>query len=298
MGVPAKNWRLSRPRFELSNPALSVTEKFKVTLKRIRRLSDSTLDFRFERDDGETVEFEPGQFFRFTFEDDEGEFERSYSLCNFGEEVNRTSFLDLVVSTVEGGRASQVLFNCEAGITVDACGPFGRLLVPAPLPKRLFLVATSVGIAPYMPMLGVLSSALEGEEGEDVEVNLLFGVRTRDEFLYSDEILAINSEFDNFKLAMCYSRNNLEDQQAFEFKGYVTDQLNRLSPAPDTDHVLLCGNPQMIDDCFGLLKSQGFKARQVVREKYVFAKDKKVVKKATLSEEQKRLIAEKLKKFR
>jgi ferredoxin-NADP reductase len=279
----------------LSKPALNVTEKFRVTLKRIRRLSDSTLDFRFERDDGETVEFDPGQFFRFTFEDDEGEFERSYSLCNFGEEVNRTSFLDLVVSTVEGGRASRVLFNCDTGIRVDACGPFGRLLVPEPLPKRLFLVATSVGIAPYMPMLGVLSSALEGE---DVEVNLLFGVRTRDEFLFSDEILAINSEFDNFKLAICYSRNNLEDQQAFEFKGYVTDQLNRLSPAPDTDHVLLCGNPQMIDDCFSLLKSRGFKARQVVREKYVFAKDKKVVKKTTLSEEQKRLIAEKLKKFR
>jgi hypothetical protein len=53
----------------------------------------------------------------------------------------------------------------------------------------------------------------------------------------------------------------------------------------------------MIDDCFGLLKSRGFNARQVVREKYVFAKDKKVVKKTILSKEQKRLIAEKLKKF-
>jgi len=279
----------------LSNPALKITEKFKVTLKRIRRLSDSTLDFRFERDDGQVVEFEPGQFFRFTFLDDEGEFERSYSLCNFGEDVNQTSFLDLVVSTVEGGRASQVLFNCKVGLTVETCGPFGRLLVPGPLPKRLFLVATSVGIAPYMPMLGVLSTALEGE---DVEVNLLFGVRTREEFLYHDEILALNSEFNNFRLAMCYSRNNLEDQQEFEHKGYVTDHLNRLSPDPDTDHVLLCGNPQMIDDCFGLLKSRGFKARQVVREKYVFAKDKKVVKKKPLSEEQKRLIAEKMKKYR
>lgn len=277
----------------MSNPALKVTEKFKVTLKRIRRLSDSTLDFRFERDDGQGVEFEPGQFFRFTFKDAEGEFERSYSLCNFGS-VHPTSFLDLVVSTVESGRATQVLFNCEAGITVETCGPFGRLLVPEPLPKRLFLVATSVGIAPYMPMLGILSSALEGE---DVEVSLLFGVRTRDEFLYHDEILAINSEFDNFRLAMCYSRNSLEDQQAFEHKGYVTDHLNRLSPDPETDHVLLCGNPQMIDDCFGLLKSRGFKARQVVREKYVFAKDKKVVKKKPLSEEQKRLIRDKMNKY-
>jgi len=278
-----------------SEQGVNVTEKFKATLKRIRRLSQTTLDFRFERQHGETIEFEPGQFFRFTFKDRNGEFERSYSLCNFGEDIRKTRFLDLVVSTVDGGRASQILFNCEAGLGVDVSGPFGRLVVPEALPNRLFLIATSVGIAPYMPMLTVLTSLLDSQK---VEVMLLFGVRTREEFLYHQEILAINSEFDNFTLSMCYSRDKLENQLPFEHKGYVTDQLNRFTPDPGTDHVLLCGNPQMIDDCFKLLKSRGFTARQVVREKYVFAKDKKRTKQKSLSEAQKRLIAEKMKQYR
>ena len=272
-----------------------MTEKFEVTLKRIRRLSESTLDFRFNRSDAKLVEFEPGQFFRFVFTDSVGDFERSYSLCNFGEDVSDTSYLDLVISFVDGGRASQYLFHCGEGITATVSGPFGRLLVPDTIPRRLFLVATSVGIAPFMPILTALTTALERRE---VEVVLLFGARSRDEFLYKDEVLAIEEKYDCFTLVMCYSREVLGDQQPYERSGYVTDQLGTFSPDPDSDKFLLCGNPHMIDDCFGLLKALGFRAKQVVREKYVFAKETKVKEKKALTAEQKKIIAEKMNKYR
>ncbi len=271
-----------------------VTEKFEVRLKRIHRLSESTLDFRFDRNDDKPVLFEPGQFFRFVFTDAAGDFERSYSLCNYGKDVSGSSCLDLVISFVEGGRASQYLFHCQEGITATVSGPFGRLLIPETLPGRLFLVATSVGIAPFMPILTALSPALQRKE---VEVILLFGARSRDEFLYREELLAIQQRYDYFTLVMCYSREVLTDQQPHERRGYVTDQLGSFSPNPDSDHFLLCGNPQMIDDCFGLLREFGFKAKQVVREKYVFAKETKVKVKKKLTKEQKELIVEKMKKF-
>jgi hypothetical protein len=53
----------------------------------------------------------------------------------------------------------------------------------------------------------------------------------------------------------------------------------------------------MIDDIYPRLKALGFGVRQVVREKYVFAKDGQAVKKVEMSEEQKRLLAEKMKKY-
>ena len=53
------------------------------------------------------------------------------------------------------------------------------------------------------------------------------------------------------------------------------DQLAALEPGPDNDHVLLCGNPHMIDDCYSLLRERGFRAKRVTREKYVFAKEAK-----------------------
>ncbi len=267
---------------------------FEVKLERIRRLSQSTLDFRFVKTDSDAVEFKPGQFFRFWFVDEAGEFERSYSLCNSGDDVIGSRFLDLVVSTVEGGRASKFLFSCKEGVKAQVSGPFGRLLVPDPLPKRLIMVATSVGIAPYMPMLTQLSAALENNL---TEVVLLFGARTRDEFLYSEDIYSLVTRYKNFSLRMCYSRDSLADQKSHESKGYVTPQLEKLFPDPASDHALLCGHPQMIDDCYAVLKEAGFRARQVTREKYVFAREPRAKQKNLLSKEHRRLIAEKMKKY-
>ena len=79
---------------------------------------------------------------------------------------------------------------------------------------------------------------------------------------------------------------------------YVTAQLNSFKPDAGTDHFLVCGNPNMINDVYGLLKQKGFKAKQVVREKYVFARQEKVTGKVSLTEAQKKLIAEKLRKYR
>ena len=88
------------------------------------------------------------------------------------------------------------------------------------------------------------------------------------------------------------------DLLPYEHRSYVTAQLNSFKPDAGTDHFLVCGNPNMINDVYGLLKQKGFKAKQVVREKYVFARQEKVTGKASLTEAQKQLIAEKLRKYR
>ena len=112
---------------------------FEVELTRIRELSDSTLDFRFIRKDGEDNHFEPGQFYRFIFTDDEGEFERSYSLVNFEPDATGP-VIDLVISRVEGGRATQLLFGAKPGVEARVSGPFGRLTLPDMPPARLFMI--------------------------------------------------------------------------------------------------------------------------------------------------------------
>ena len=58
----------------------------------------------------------------------------------------------------------------------------------------------------------------------------------------------------------------------------------------------LNGGFLMIDDFWGRLKEMGFRHKQVVREKYEFARE--VTKKSVaLTDEQKKLIMEKAKKF-
>ncbi|MGI9323489.1 MAG: ferredoxin--NADP reductase, partial [Pseudomonadales bacterium] len=198
---------------------------FTVRLERIRELSASTKDFRFVREDGAPLDCKPGQFYRFIFTDVDGAFERSYSLCNF--DGLGTDRLDLVVSEVKDGRATRLLFDSEPGLTAEVTGPFGRLLLPEPLPKRLVLVATSVGIAPYLPMLKALAESLDAGS----KVVLLFGVRDRSEFLYRDILLDYAKRYPGFDLRLCLSREN-SMIEPYEYKGYVTNQLESLAPNP------------------------------------------------------------------
>jgi ferredoxin-NADP reductase len=267
---------------------------FTVSLNQIRRLSDSTIELQFQRDDNASLSFVAGQFYRFVFIDEEGDFERSYSLCNLLQQETQAGCLRLVISEVDGGRATRLLFNAATGLTARVTGPFGRLILPAVLPSRLFLVATSVGIAPYLPMLEVLAGPLSRGE---LQVYFLFGVRDPSEFLYASFLTGYAEKYPDFHLSVCYSRQMPATSTPIDYSGYVQQHLP--TPDPATDLYLLCGNPMMIDDSLAQLKAAGVGSRQILREKYVFAKRLKTQASASigLSDEQKRLIAEKMQKY-
>jgi ferredoxin-NADP reductase len=272
-----------------------IVASFEVSLIKQNILSESTRDFRFLRTDGKTVAFRPGQFFRFNFEDEQGSFERSYSLCN-KEHYNDGSItsknLDLVISIVENGRTSRLLFEGTPDIKAMVTGPYGRLLVPENLPKRLFLIATSVGMAPYIPILKQLSTALKEEV---LEVHFLYGVRDSTEFIYGDFLESYAAQHPKFYLSTCYSREKVTRPNSYE--GYVQERLSNLSPDPATDHYLLCGNPKMIDVVYAQLKVAGCSVKQIVREKYVFAKSVVKTPAKILSEDDKKLLAQYTKKY-
>jgi NAD(P)H-flavin reductase len=275
-----------------------------IVLQKVAKLSESTLAFRFVPAGGGHLKFKPGQFYRFKFTDKRGEFERSYSLCNLDDSVVdgeiESDVLDLVISQVEDGRATDLLFNAVSGLKATVSGPYGRLVLPHSLPTRIVLIATSVGLAPYLPMLRQLEAPLARNE---VQLVLLFGIRDESEFLYSKYL----SEFEqrhslNVDLRVCISREpGVTDSSLNKYvsHGYVQSQLNLIDPVTSSDLVMLCGNPHMVDACFEYLKSEGLGGKQIIREKYVFAKDPAEQPKVQkLTVEQRELIAEKMKKFK
>ena len=52
-------------------------------------------------------------------------------------------------------------------------------------------------------------------------------------------------------------------------RGHVQDVLPELQPHPEHDIAYLCGNPDMIDANFTLLKELGLPIKHIRREKYV-----------------------------
>ena len=235
-----------------------------VVLDSVETLSESTLAFRFVPALGELVRFKPGQFYRFTFTDTRGSFERSYSLCNLGDAVCEgeieTSVLDLVISRVEKGRATDLLFSAAPGLTASVTGPFGRLVLPQSLPARIVLVATSVGIAPYLPILKQLETPLAQNK---VELVFLYGTRDTAEFLYADYFVDYQKAYsENVDLRVCLSRETKPSTSPFAnyfYSGYVQSQLNQLALDASQDLVMLCGNPAMVDESYAYLKGEGFR---------------------------------------
>ena len=143
-----------------------------------RMLAPSVGHYQFVRDDGQPLDFVPGQFIQVHFRYADGTpAKRSYSLATFHDHaLGPGEAVEIAVSYVPGGAATALFEGLPEGGHVEASGPFGRFcLMPGDRNARYLLIATGTGVTPYRSMLPQLRS-LMAERG--VEVVLLQGART------------------------------------------------------------------------------------------------------------------------
>ena len=231
----------------------------------------------FVRDDGQPLDFIPGQFIQVHFHYADGTAtKRSYSLATIHDHTLAAGeAVEIAVSYVPGGAATALFEGLEQGDRIDASGPFGRFcLMPADRNARYLLVGTGTGVTPYRAMLPLIEAAIAER---DAQVVLLFGARTPEELLYGDEFRAFaNLHPTRFRFVPCFSRvlpgPGSEHAHPDVRHGYVQQFLAEFAPDPATDIAYLCGNPNMVDACFEALKADGLPIPQIRREKYVSSK--------------------------
>jgi ferredoxin-NADP reductase len=235
-------------------------------------LAPSVRHLVFQRDDGAPLPFVPGQFVQVHFTYPDGTpTKRSYSIATaLSAPPSATTPIEIAVSFVPGGAATALFEHLQVGQRIDASGPFGRFcLMPADRNTRYLLVATGTGVTPYRAMLPQLS-ALHAERG--VQAVLLFGARRAEELLYGDELRAFAKANPWFRFVPCFSREAANAPGPFDRSGYVQQALPELAPDPHGDIAYLCGNPNMVDAAFDLLKAAGLPVPHIRREKYVSSK--------------------------
>ena len=225
------------------------------------------------RDDGQPLDFVPGQFIQIHFDYADGTpARRSYSLATIHDHaMGPGEAVEIAVSHVPGGAATALFEALEIGGRVNASGPYGRFcLMPGDRNARYLLIATGTGVTPYRSMLPVLAGLI-AERG--IEVVLLAGARTPGELLYADDFRAFADAHPQFRYVPCLSRElpgtGSPHAHADVRHGYVQQQLPEFVPDPARDIAYLCGNPEMVDATFEALKGMGFGAAQIRREKYV-----------------------------
>ena len=235
-------------------------------------LAPSVGHYVFTRDDGQPMDFIPGQFIQVHFHYADGTAtKRSYSLATIHDHaMGPGEAVEIAVSYVAGGSATALFEGLETGGRLDASGPYGRFcLMPGDANQRYLLIGTGTGVTPYRAMLPQLEKLIV-ERG--IEVVLLFGARTPEELLYGDDFRAFADKHPQFRFVPCFSRELPADPHADVRHGYVQQFLAEFSPNAATDIAYLCGNPNMVDTCFEQLKADGLPIPQIRREKYVSSK--------------------------
>lgn len=251
---------------------------FPIRLVKRRQIAPAVVHLSFVRDDGAPLDYTPGQFIQIHFPLADGTMaRRSYSCATrHDHHIAPGEAVEFVASQVPGGAATALFEGMAIGDTVQASGPLGLFtLKPDDTNARHVLIATGTGVAPYRSMLPDLERLI-GERG--LRIALLHGARTPAELLYADEFCAFAQKHpDHFTYIPCLSREMPADdaplrKHAQVHHGYVQNALASITPDPANDIVYLCGNPNMVDAAFELLKAQGFPVKSLRREKYVSLK--------------------------
>lgn len=140
--------------------------------------------------------------------------------------------------------------------------PYGYLTLARyqqPLPHDLWLLATGTGLAPFLSMLQDFDTWSKYQK-----INLVYSVRTSAELAYVDRIQEIAETFgeghNGFKFIPIITRDPsapLHDRLPILIENGELEKSAGIELNPATSHVMLCGNPQMVDDTKEALKRRG-----------------------------------------
>ena len=140
--------------------------------------------------------------------------------------------------------------------------PYGFLTLARyqlPLPQDLWLLATGTGLAPFISMLQDFETWTKYQH-----INLVYSVRTEAELAYVARIQEIAETFgeghQGFKFIPIITRDPnaiLHDRLPVLIANGELEEEAGLAFNPATTHVMLCGNPQMVDDTKDALKARG-----------------------------------------
>jgi ferredoxin-NADP reductase len=242
-----------------------MSDQFELQLTSIRSLNESTVHFDFKILNQQKLTLIAGQFIRLLFEQDGEEVFRSYSVANILHDHSaEIENIELAVSWVKGGLATVGLSSMQIGDVISASAPYGRFCLTDDKWQRYFLVATGTGVTPYRAMTGELQKRI----ADSSEVFVVMGARDESGLLYSTEFRE-NAQLDGYHYITCLSRNCLENPSELDYQGHVQTYLKNIVFNPETDIVYLCGNPEMVDEAFTLLKELDMPVPQIRREKYV-----------------------------
>ncbi len=234
----------------------------------VHHWNQSVFSFTTTRD--HSLRFENGHFIMLGLQVEDKPLMRAYSIAS----ANHEEHLEFLSIKVADGPLTSRLQHIKPGDEVLVSRkPTGTLLLRDLKPgKRLYLLSSGTGLAPFMSLIK------DPEVYERFEkVILVHGVRYRSELAYRDYI---EWELTHHEYLGEQVRNQLVyfptvTRERFRYQGRVTSLIESGKLFQDTgmpaldpahDRVMICGSPAMLADLSALLDARGFRISPHVGE--------------------------------
>ena len=226
----------------------------------VRHWTDSLFSFTTTRDPG--FRFQNGQFTMMGLEIDGRPLLRAYSMAS----ANHEESLEFFSIKVANGPLTSRLQTIREGDTIlVGRKATGTLVADNLLPgSRLLLLSTGTGLAPF-------ASLIKDPDVYDrfEKIVLVHGCRQVSELAYGEQLVANLSkdEFFGPVLDEKLVYYPTVTREPFRNRGRITDLIttNRLFADTDmasldleTDRIMLCGSPSMLEDLRQILEGRGF----------------------------------------
>lgn len=247
---------------------MSDEKAIKVIVTDVKQWSDNLFSFKTTRPDG--FKFTAGQFARLGVNPndlkqlqsqnlpDENIF-RAYSIVSSPYD----EFLEFFSVVIPDGSFTSKLKYLQIGDTLQLNPTlFGYLTLTryqTPLPKDLWLLATGTGVAPFLSILKTL------EVWENYQsIVLVYSARMPQELAYVDEISQLKNMYGEkgakFIFVPIITRepfDGLTERLPKLIENGALENFVKLKFDVGSSHVMLCGNPQMVEDTKDALKNKG-----------------------------------------
>ncbi|HEY4057368.1 MAG TPA: iron-sulfur cluster-binding domain-containing protein, partial [Kofleriaceae bacterium] len=169
-------------------------------------------------------------------------------------------YVEISVKRAPAGYGSHYLHDkVSVGDRIKISAPGGKFHFPGVTgkhaDKRVVLLAGGVGITPMMSVIRSLTAAKWPGD-----MYLVFGVRTRDDVIFADEIKAIAAANPNVHVTLHYSSEH----------GHITADILRAA-VPDFTHgpVMMCGPGPMMVAMRSVLVGMGIPNAEIHEEAFV-----------------------------
>jgi ferredoxin-NADP reductase/Fe-S-cluster-containing hydrogenase component 2 len=229
----------------------------KLVLAETEDVTHNVKTFRFKTTTGANIPFAylPGQFLTLHIAPQGVPIKRSYTIASTPTWRDR---IEITVKREDHGLVSRWLHDrLKPGDEIDVEAPNGTFHFTGEGSDSIVLIAGGVGITPMMSTTRYLT-----ETGWPGTIHLVLGFRTPDDFIFRDEIGALEARNPNLRVTVTMSRPDGESWSGR--KGHI-DAALLAEAVPDiaSQRTHLCGPPEMMEAVKSTLIGLGLAEKQI-----------------------------------